>query len=69
MLPGKGIVNFPAVVDFLNEAEFTGFFLGEPVGIGTYDYVRTPDAVNAYPAFRDCMMNTIGLSLTVSTGF
>jgi sugar phosphate isomerase/epimerase len=69
VLPGKGVVNFPAVVDFLKEAEFTGFFLGEHVGIGTYDYVRTPDAVNAYPAFRDNMVNTLGLSLAVPAGF
>jgi len=64
VLPGKGIVNFPAVVDFLRDAEFTGFWLGEHVGIGTYEYVRTRESLNAtYPYFKDYMVKTLGLNL------
>jgi sugar phosphate isomerase/epimerase len=61
--PGKGIINFPAVVDFLKDAEWTGQWLGEHVGIGTYDFERTADAVNIYPEYRDYMVNVLHLNL------
>jgi sugar phosphate isomerase/epimerase len=64
VLPGKGIVNFPEVVDFLKEAEFTGYWLGEHVGIGTYEYVRTPESMTTYPVFKEYMTKTLGLSLS-----
>jgi sugar phosphate isomerase/epimerase len=63
VLPGNGVVNFPAVVDFLKEAEFTGFWLGEHVGIGTYELERSAKAVELYPYFRDYMVETLGLKL------
>jgi len=63
VLPGEGIVDFPAVVDFLKEAEFTGFWLGEHVGIGTYEYVRTKESMSAYPVFRDYMVQKLSLKL------
>ena len=63
VLPGKGIVDFPAVVDFLKEAGFTGQWMGENVGIGTYEFERTAQAVNVYPHFKDYMVNRLGLKL------
>jgi sugar phosphate isomerase/epimerase len=63
VLPGEGVVDFPAVVEFLREAEFTGLWLGEHIGIGTYDYVRSPESVNAYSAFKDYMTQTLNLDL------
>jgi sugar phosphate isomerase/epimerase len=63
VLPGKGIVGFPAVVDFLKEAEFTGQWMGENVGIGTYESERSPEAVKVYPYFKDYMEDTLGLKL------
>jgi sugar phosphate isomerase/epimerase len=63
VLPGKGIVDFPGVVAFLKESEWKRCFLGEHIGLGTYDYVRTPESVNAYPHFRDYMEKQLGLSL------
>ncbi len=62
-VPGKGIVNFPAVVDFLEDAGWTGCWLGEHVGIGTYEFERSPDAVSIYPAYRDYMVNVLHLNL------
>lgn len=62
-VPGKGIVNFPAVVDFLRESGWTGNWLGEHVGIGTYEFERTPDAVKIYPEYRDYMVNVLHLNL------
>lgn len=64
VLPGKGIVNFPEVVAFLREAGFAGYWLGEHVGIGTYDYVRTKESMTTYPVFKEYMTTTLGLSLS-----
>ena len=64
-VPGKGIVNFPAVVDFLREAGWTGNWLGEHVGIGTYEFERTPDAVKIYPEYRDYLVNVLHLNLAL----
>ena len=61
--PGKGIVNFPAVVDFLRDAGWTGQWLGEHVGIGTYEFERSPDAVKIYPEYKDYMVNVLHLNL------
>jgi sugar phosphate isomerase/epimerase len=61
--PGKGIVNFPAVVDFLKEAGWTGYWMGEHVGIGTYEFERTAKAVEIYPEYKDYMVNTLHLNL------
>ncbi len=63
VLPGKGIVDFPAVVDFLREAGFAGQWMGENVGIGTYEFERTAKAVDVYPHFKDYMVNKLGLKL------
>jgi sugar phosphate isomerase/epimerase len=63
VLPGKGVVDFPAVVDFLREAGFTGQWMGENVGIGTYEFEKTSEAVNVYPHFKDYMVNKLGLKL------
>jgi sugar phosphate isomerase/epimerase len=63
VLPGKGVVDFPAVVDFLREAEFTGQWMGENVGIGTYEFERSAEAVKVYPYFRDYMVDQLGLRL------
>jgi len=62
-MPGKGIVNFPAVVDFLKEAGWTGQWMGEHVGIGTYEFETKPEAVEIYPAYKDYMVNTLHLNL------
>jgi sugar phosphate isomerase/epimerase len=64
-VPGKGIVNFPAVVDFLKDAGWTGQWLGEHVGIGTYEFERSPDAVSIYPAYKDYMVNVLHLNLAL----
>ncbi len=63
VVPGKGAVDFPAVVEFLKESDFDGCLLGEHIGLGTYDYVRRPESVEAYPAFRDYMVERLGLKL------
>lgn len=63
VLPGQGVVDFPSVVNFLREAGWEGQWMGEIVGIGTYDFERTPEAVKVYPYFRDYMVNELGLSL------
>ena len=60
VLPGKGTVDFPGVVEFLKESEWTGCLHGEHIGLGTYDYVRTPQSVEAYPHFRDYMVKELG---------
>jgi sugar phosphate isomerase/epimerase len=64
-VPGKGIVNFPAVVEFLKDAGWTGQWLGEHVGIGTYEFERSPDAVSIYPAYKDYMVNVLHLNLAL----
>jgi len=63
VMPGKGVVNFPAVVDFLKEAGWTGQWLGEHVGIGTYEFERTAQAVDLYPEYRDYMVSVLHLNL------
>jgi len=64
-VPGKGIVNFPAVADFLKEAGWEGQWLGEHVGIGTYEFERTPEAVNVYPEYKNYMVNVLHLNLAL----
>jgi sugar phosphate isomerase/epimerase len=64
-VPGKGIVNFPAVVDFLREAEWTGQWMGEHVGIWTYEFERSAKAVEIYPEYRDYMVNVLHLNLAL----
>jgi sugar phosphate isomerase/epimerase len=62
-MPGKGMVNFPAVVEFLKEAGWKGNWMGEHVGIGTYEFERTAQAVDIYPAYKDYMVNVLHLNL------
>jgi len=62
VIPGKGIVDFPAVTEFLKESEFTGCVLGEHIGLGTYEYVRSKESVDAYPAFK-AYFDKLGLKL------
>jgi sugar phosphate isomerase/epimerase len=64
-VPGKGIVNFPAVVDFLREAGWNGQWLGEHVGIGTYEFEKTPQAVDIYPEYKNYMVNVLHLNLAL----
>jgi sugar phosphate isomerase/epimerase len=63
VLPGKGVVDFPGVVAFLKESEWTGCLLGEHIGLGTYEFVRSPQAAEAFPHFRDYMAKQLGLNL------
>lgn len=63
VVPGKGAVNFPAVVEFLKESDFTGFVLGEHIGLANYDFVRSPREVEIYPLYRDYFVGTLGLKL------
>jgi sugar phosphate isomerase/epimerase len=65
VLPGEGIVDFPAVVEFLKEAEWDGQWMGEIVGIGRYDVERTPEAVTVYPHFKTYMEDVLGLDLSL----
>jgi hypothetical protein len=37
--------------------------MGENVGIGTYEFERTAQAVEVYPHFKDYMENKLGLKL------
>lgn len=61
--PGEGIVDFPAVVAFLKDAGWDGQWMGEHVGIGTYEFERSDKATSVYPYFRDYMVNELGLKL------
>jgi sugar phosphate isomerase/epimerase len=63
VVPGKGSVNFPAVVEFLKESAFDGFVLGEHIGLANYDFVRSPREVEIYPAYRDYFAGKLGLKL------
>jgi sugar phosphate isomerase/epimerase len=63
VMPGKGVVNFPAVVDFLRDAGWSGQWLGEHVGIGTYEFEKSPQAVEIYPAYKDYLVNVLHLKL------
>ena len=63
VVPGKGSVNFPAVVEFLKESEFDGFVLGEHVGLANYDFVRSPREVEIYPLYRDYFVGQLGIKL------
>ena len=65
VLPGDGIVDFPAVVEFLKEAEWDGQWMGENVGIGTYEVERTTAAVDVYPHFKTYMEDELGLDLSL----
>ena len=53
VVPGKGKVDFPAVVQFLKETEFEGCVLGEHIGIGNYDFVRSPREGEVYPQVQE----------------
>jgi sugar phosphate isomerase/epimerase len=63
VVPGKGAVNFPAVVEFLKESDFDGFVLGEYIGPGNYDFVRSPREVEIYPQYKAYFVGTLGLKL------
>lgn len=63
VVPGTGAVNFPAVVEFLKESDFDGFVLGEYIGLGNYDFVRSPREVEIYPKFKEYFVGTLGLKL------
>jgi sugar phosphate isomerase/epimerase len=63
VVAGQGTVNFPAVVDFLKETEFDGFVHGEHIGLGTYDFVRSPRELEVYPRYKDYFVDTLGLKL------
>jgi sugar phosphate isomerase/epimerase len=63
VVPGKGAVNFPAVVEFLKESDFDGFVLGEYIGPGNYDFVRSPREVEVYPQYKAYFVGTLGLKL------
>lgn len=65
VLPGEGIVDFPPVVEFLKDAEWDGQWMGENVGIGTYDVERTSAAVDVYPHFKSYMEDVLGLDLSL----
>ena len=65
VLPGKGAVDFPAVVDFLKETEFEGFFLGEHNGINRVIYPPTPENPEAFEEFKAYMVGKLGLSLAL----
>jgi sugar phosphate isomerase/epimerase len=63
VVAGQGIVNFPAVVDFLKESAFEGFVHGEHIGIGTYDVARSPRELEVYPKYKEYFVGTLGLKL------
>ncbi len=63
VLPGEGIVDFKSVVEFLLEAGWDGQWMGEIVGIGTYERERTAEAVDVYPFYVDYMEDELGLDL------
>lgn len=61
VVPGKGAVNFPAVVDFLKDSDFDGFVLGEFIGLGNYDFVHSPRETEVYPKFKEYFTGALGL--------
>ena len=63
VLWGKGIINFPALVDFLREAEFDGCVMGEHIGLGTFDLARSSEAPAAFPLFKEYATQKLGLRL------
>ena len=63
VVPGTGAVNFPAVVDFLEDSEFDGFVLGEYIGLGNYDFVRSSRETEIYPKFKEYFAGTLGLKV------
>ncbi len=63
VVPGKGKVDFPAVVEFLKETDFEGCVLGEHIGLGNYDYVRSPREVEVYPPYKEYFTGTLGLKV------
>lgn len=63
VVPGQGAVNFPAVVEFLKESDFDGFVLGEYIGLGNYDFVRSPREVEIYPKFKAYFAGPLGLKV------
>ena len=63
VIPGHGIVDFPAVVEFLKESDFDGCVLGEHIGLGTYEFVRSKESVNAYPEFKSYLVDKLGLKI------
>lgn len=62
VIPGKGVIDFAAVTEFLKESDFDGCVLGEHIGLGTYDFVRSKESVTAYPAFK-AYFDKLGLKL------
>jgi sugar phosphate isomerase/epimerase len=63
VVAGQGTVNFPAVVEFLKETEFDGFVHGEHIGLGTYDFVRSPRELEVYPKYKEYFVDALGLKL------
>ncbi len=63
VIVGRGVVDFPAVVDFLKESDFDGFVLGEHIGLSQYDYVRKPESVEAYGEFKKYFVEKLGLNV------
>jgi sugar phosphate isomerase/epimerase len=54
---GKGVIDFPAVVDFLKESEFDGCVLGEHSG------ARTPESKDIYQEYKTYMAEKLRLQL------
>lgn len=63
VIPGHRIVDFPSVVEFLKDSDFDGCVLGEHIGLGTYDLVRTTESITAYPEFKSYLGEKLGLKL------
>jgi len=47
----------------LKESDFDGFVLGEYIGPGNYDFVRSPREVEIYPQYKAYFVGTLGLKL------
>ena len=63
VLPGSGIVRFQALVEFLREAEFDGYLMGEYIGLGTIDIARSPEGLAVIPVYKEYMVNRLGLQI------
>ena len=63
VLPGSGVIKFPALVDFLKEAEFEGCLMGEYIGLGTFDFARSPEGVSVIPVYKEYMVVRLGLQI------